>query len=55
MSHAHRPFTLFDVRPGRVEMQVRTPAQYGLAPCTVSDLAEATPRTTRARSSGAVW
>jgi len=33
------PFTLFDVRPGRVEMQVRTPAQYGLAPCTVSDLA----------------
>ena len=33
------PFTLFDVRPGRVEMQVRTPAQYGLAPCTQSDLA----------------
>jgi len=33
------PFTLFDVRPGRVEMQVRTPADYGLAPCTVSDLA----------------
>src|SRR3981081_3286862 len=33
------PFTLFDVHPGRVEMQVRTPAQYGLALCTVSDLA----------------
>jgi anthranilate phosphoribosyltransferase len=33
------PFTLFDVRPGRVAMQVRTPADYGLAPCTVSDLA----------------
>jgi anthranilate phosphoribosyltransferase len=33
------PFTLFDVRPGRVEMQVRTPADYGLAPCSVGDLA----------------
>jgi len=33
------PFTLFDVRPGRVEMQVRTPADYGLAPCRAGDLA----------------
>jgi anthranilate phosphoribosyltransferase len=33
------PFTLFDVRPGRVEMQARAPADYGLAPCTVDDLA----------------
>ena len=33
------PFTLFDVRPGRVEMQVRAPSQYGLAPCSASDLA----------------
>jgi anthranilate phosphoribosyltransferase len=33
------PFTLFDVRPGRVEVCVRAPAEYGLAPCRVSDLA----------------
>jgi len=33
------PFTLFDVRPGRVEAQVRAPADYGLAPCRLSDLA----------------
>src|SRR6202030_4686450 len=33
------PFTLFDVRPGRVEVRVRAPAEYGLAPCGVSDLA----------------
>jgi anthranilate phosphoribosyltransferase len=33
------PFTLFDVRPGRVEARVRDPAEYGLAPCRVSDLA----------------
>jgi len=33
------PFTLFDVRPGRVEAHVRAPAEYGLAPCRVSDLA----------------
>jgi len=32
------PFTLFDVRPGRVEAQVRAPADYGLAPCRLSDL-----------------
>src|SRR6202021_3687883 len=33
------PFTLFDVRPGRGEGRVRAPAEYGLAPCGVSDLA----------------
>jgi anthranilate phosphoribosyltransferase len=32
------PFTLFDVRPGRVEVQVRTPADYGLALCGAADL-----------------
>jgi anthranilate phosphoribosyltransferase len=33
------PFTLFDVRPGQVETQVRTPADYGLNSCTAADLA----------------
>ena len=33
------PFTLFDVRPGRVEVSVRTAADYGLAACTAADLA----------------
>jgi anthranilate phosphoribosyltransferase len=33
------PFTLFDVRPGGVEVRVRDPAEYGLPPCSVSDLA----------------
>jgi len=33
------PFTLFDVRPGRVEVRVHAPAEYGLAPCGVRDLA----------------
>jgi anthranilate phosphoribosyltransferase len=33
------PFTVFDVRPGRVEKSVRTAAQYGLASCTAQDLA----------------
>src|SRR4030081_3807732 len=33
------PFTLFDVRPGRVEMQVRHPSDYGLATCTAAGLA----------------
>jgi anthranilate phosphoribosyltransferase len=33
------PFTLFDVRPGQVETQLRTPSDYGLNPCTASDLA----------------
>lgn len=28
------PFTLFDVRPGSVEMQVRVPADYGLQTCS---------------------
>ncbi len=31
-------FTVFDVRPGRVEVQVRTPADYGISTCTASDL-----------------
>jgi anthranilate phosphoribosyltransferase len=31
-------FTVFDVRPGRVEVQVRTPADYGIPTCTASDL-----------------
>ena len=33
------PFTVFDVRPGQVEMHERTPADYGLRSCTVADLA----------------
>src|SRR3979411_1399525 len=33
------PFTLFDLRPGRFEVRVHAPAEYGLAPCGVSDLA----------------
>jgi len=33
------PFTVFDVRPGSVEMQVRLPADYGLRTCTAVDLA----------------
>ena len=32
-------FTLFDVRPGRVDMQIREPADYGLKTCQASDLA----------------
>jgi anthranilate phosphoribosyltransferase len=32
------PFTIFDVRPGRIEVEVRDPAAYGLAPCTPADL-----------------
>lgn len=32
------PFTLFDVRPGHVEVQVREPEAYGLSRCAVSDL-----------------
>jgi anthranilate phosphoribosyltransferase len=31
-------FTVFDVRPGRVEVQTRTPADYGINTCTASDL-----------------
>ena len=31
-------FTVFDVRPGRVDVQVRNPADYGIATCTASDL-----------------
>jgi anthranilate phosphoribosyltransferase len=33
------PFTLLDVRPGRVDAQLRSPADYGLAPCKAADLA----------------
>ena len=32
------PFTLFDVRPGRVETQVRVPGNYGLQTCEPSGL-----------------
>src|SRR5213082_1365280 len=32
-------FTLFDVRPGQVDMQIRVPADYGLKTCQASDLA----------------
>jgi anthranilate phosphoribosyltransferase len=32
-------FTMFDVRPGRVDMQIRVPADYGLKTCQASDLA----------------
>jgi anthranilate phosphoribosyltransferase len=33
------PFTVFDVRPGKVDMQVRLPADYGLKTCAASGLA----------------
>ena len=33
------PFTVFDVRPGQVEMSVRTPADYGVPGCKAQDLA----------------
>jgi anthranilate phosphoribosyltransferase len=33
------PFTVFDVRPGRVDMHIRDPADYGLKTCTVACLA----------------
>jgi anthranilate phosphoribosyltransferase len=33
------PFTVFDVRPGRVDMQIRLPADYGLQTCTAAGLA----------------
>lgn len=33
------PFTLFDVRPGRVRRQRRDPVRYGIAPCTPAGLA----------------
>jgi anthranilate phosphoribosyltransferase len=32
-------FTVFDVRPGSVEMQIREPGDYGLITCQASDLA----------------
>jgi anthranilate phosphoribosyltransferase len=33
------PFTVYDVRPGKVEVGVRTPADYGLSACTAAELA----------------
>lgn len=33
------PFTVFDVRPGRVEAGSRSPSDYGLKTCTAADLA----------------
>jgi anthranilate phosphoribosyltransferase len=33
------PFTLFDVRPGKVDMQIRVPADYGLQTCEAANLA----------------
>jgi anthranilate phosphoribosyltransferase len=33
------PFTVFDVRPGKVDMQIRVPADYGLQICKPADLA----------------
>jgi len=33
------PFTLFDVRPGRVEVETRRAEDYGFAPCTATHLA----------------
>lgn len=33
------PFTVFDVHPGRVDVQVRLPQEYGLAVCTAANLA----------------
>ena len=33
------PFTVFDVRPGKVSVAVRTPADYGLATCSPAALA----------------
>lgn len=32
-------FTIFDVRPGKVDMQIREPGDYGLKTCQPSDLA----------------
>lgn len=33
------PFTLFDVRPGSVAVEVRTPQDYGFEACSAADLA----------------
>src|SRR5580704_8952780 len=33
------PFTVFDVRPGRVDVGMRRPADYGFGPCKSADLA----------------
>ncbi len=31
-------FTVFDVRPGQIHVQVRTPADYGISLCNSADL-----------------
>jgi anthranilate phosphoribosyltransferase len=31
-------FTVFDVRPGRVDVQVRSPGDYGIRTCSAADL-----------------
>jgi anthranilate phosphoribosyltransferase len=33
------PFTVFDVRPGRIDVQVRLPSDYGIATCSPDALA----------------
>jgi anthranilate phosphoribosyltransferase len=38
------PFTVFDVRPGRVEVETREPEDYGFARCVAADLAGADAR-----------
>ena len=43
------PFTVFDVRPGRVECRVRAPADYGLGPVRAPTLPGAMRGTMRAR------
>ena len=32
------PFSVFDVRPGRVSMEIRTPQDYGLKACNAAQL-----------------
>jgi anthranilate phosphoribosyltransferase len=38
------PFTLFDVRPGRVEVETRRPEDYGFSRCRSADLAGGDPK-----------
>lgn len=38
------PFTVFDVRPGRVEVETRQPEDYGFARCVAADLAGGDPQ-----------
>jgi anthranilate phosphoribosyltransferase len=46
-------FTVFDVRPGRVHIETRSPGDYGISMCTASDLSGGDPRH-NARALGAV-